>query len=218
MTRADRRRTVTGRMSGAAEVVRRRARADARRRRSDGQFIVLSLPAARGVAGVVNEQTGLIGARTAGRVGPINNQRQWSKIDEMVRRSPDDGAEFALGGSKPESLADSGGFYYAPTILDRVSPDLDIVRNEVFGPVVVRAASATSRSNRRIASGRMLGGDGATHAGAGSCAVIAATGIVPAGSRSRPGRGGDVAVVRDRLKPRSGRRRRSPRQALSRSG
>ncbi|GGF42298.1 aldehyde dehydrogenase [Aliidongia dinghuensis] len=70
------------------------------------------------------------------QIGPINNARQWHKIDEMVRRGLADGASLATGGQKPAALADTGGFYYAPTILDRVSPAMEISREEVFGPVV----------------------------------------------------------------------------------
>jgi acyl-CoA reductase-like NAD-dependent aldehyde dehydrogenase len=72
----------------------------------------------------------------ATHIGPINNARQWSKIDQMVRQGIGAGAALATGGSKPAGLADSGGFYYAPTILDRVMPEMEIARKEVFGPVV----------------------------------------------------------------------------------
>jgi len=60
-------------------------------------------------------------------VGPINNARQWAKIDQMVRDGVAEGAVLAAGGKKP---------YYAPTILDRVEPAMTIAREEVFGPVV----------------------------------------------------------------------------------
>lgn len=69
-------------------------------------------------------------------IGPINNLRQWNKIDEMVRQGVAEGATLATGGRKPDGLADSGGFYFAPTILDNVSPEMTLSREEVFGPVV----------------------------------------------------------------------------------
>lgn len=69
-------------------------------------------------------------------IGPINNARQWSKIDDMVRQGVAEGASLATGGRKPDDLVASGGFYYAPTILDRVTPAMAISREEVFGPVV----------------------------------------------------------------------------------
>ncbi|MHC1550505.1 aldehyde dehydrogenase family protein [Phyllobacterium sp. K27] len=69
-------------------------------------------------------------------IGPINNERQWSKIDQMVREGVADGAMLATGGKKPEALDASGGYYYAPTILDQVDPAMTIAKEEVFGPVV----------------------------------------------------------------------------------
>jgi acyl-CoA reductase-like NAD-dependent aldehyde dehydrogenase len=72
----------------------------------------------------------------ATQIGPINNARQWSKIDHMVQRGIGEGAALASGGRKPADLEQTGGFYYAPTILDQVRPEMEIAREEVFGPVV----------------------------------------------------------------------------------
>ncbi|MBN8190101.1 aldehyde dehydrogenase family protein [Salipiger thiooxidans] len=72
----------------------------------------------------------------ATQIGPVNNQRQWSKIDAMVREAVSQGAEITSGGAKPEGLAASGGFFFAPTVVDRVTPQMTIANEEVFGPVV----------------------------------------------------------------------------------
>lgn len=69
-------------------------------------------------------------------IGPINNERQWQKIDQMVREGINEGAQLAAGGCKPSHLESSGGYYYAPTILDAVKPSMTIAQEEVFGPVV----------------------------------------------------------------------------------
>lgn len=70
------------------------------------------------------------------QIGPINNLRQWSKIDELVQKGIGEGATLVAGGGKPTELQETGGFYYAPTILDNVSPQATLSREEVFGPVV----------------------------------------------------------------------------------
>lgn len=70
------------------------------------------------------------------QIGPINNLRQWTKISDMVRQGIDEGAELATGGARPRELEETGGFYYAPTILDNVAPEATISKEEVFGPVV----------------------------------------------------------------------------------
>jgi len=70
------------------------------------------------------------------QVGPINNLRQWNKIGEMVTLGLNEGATLAAGGSRPQSLEETGGFYFAPTILDNVAPSATLFSEEVFGPVV----------------------------------------------------------------------------------
>lgn len=75
-------------------------------------------------------------ADPATQIGPINNRRQLERIAGMVRAAADAGARLATGGGCPEALRGTGGFYYAPTILDGVTPGAPIAREEVFGPVL----------------------------------------------------------------------------------
>ena len=72
----------------------------------------------------------------ASQIGPINNRRQFDKIRDMVGRAVSAGSALAAGGGCPDELAATGGFFFAPTILDRVAPDAPIARDEVFGPVL----------------------------------------------------------------------------------
>lgn len=72
----------------------------------------------------------------ATHVGPINNRRQWQKISEMVGAGVTEGARIAAGGGRPASFEATGGFYFAPTILDDVTPQMSVAREEIFGPVV----------------------------------------------------------------------------------
>ena len=66
------------------------------------------------------------------RVGPLIHPRQLERVSGFVSRALEAGAKALLGGG-PHSL---GGLYYQPTILSGVAPDAEIVRNEVFGPVL----------------------------------------------------------------------------------
>lgn len=72
----------------------------------------------------------------ATQIGPINNRRQFEKIGEMVSSAASSGARIATGGACPEALRETGGYFFAPTILDGVSPESEIAREEVFGPVL----------------------------------------------------------------------------------
>jgi 5-carboxymethyl-2-hydroxymuconic-semialdehyde dehydrogenase len=71
--------------------------------------------------------------RTKGvRVGPLIHPRQLARVSGYVARALEAGAHALLGGA-PHAL---GGLYYQPTILSDVGPDAEIVKNEVFGPVL----------------------------------------------------------------------------------
>lgn len=70
----------------------------------------------------------------ATQIGPISNARQWSRINAMVAHSRSEGAVIAAGGERPDNLP--SGYFYAPTVIDAVTPDMQIAREEVFGPVV----------------------------------------------------------------------------------
>lgn len=70
------------------------------------------------------------------RIGPINNRAQWCKVDAMMQAAVAAGARLVIGGATPDALSSSGGFFYAPTILDAVTPGMDIAREKVFGRVL----------------------------------------------------------------------------------
>lgn len=74
--------------------------------------------------------------RTETEVGPVNNSAQFAKIGAMVRAGVDDGATLAAGGDRPDGLRDDPGYYFAPTVLSDVSPNMTIAKEEVFGPVL----------------------------------------------------------------------------------
>jgi malonate-semialdehyde dehydrogenase (acetylating)/methylmalonate-semialdehyde dehydrogenase len=73
-------------------------------------------------------------------VGPVISCTARDRIRVWIDRGVESGAVLVLDGRAPESGED-GGAFVGPTILDRVSPDMDIAREEVFGPVlcVIRA-------------------------------------------------------------------------------
>ncbi|MFD2237541.1 aldehyde dehydrogenase family protein [Aureimonas populi] len=95
------------------------------------------------------------------QIGPINNARQWAKIDEMVKEGLAAGARLAAGGEKPQELAATGGYYYAPTILDEVDPAARIAQAEIFGPVVAVTPFDTEEEAVALANGTPYGLAGA---------------------------------------------------------
>lgn len=104
-----------------------------------------------------------VGAPTdpATQIGPINNQRQLDKIGSMVTAATSSGARVATGGGCPDALRSTGGFFFAPTILDGVAPDASIAREEVFGPVLAVLPFDTEEEAVAIANATPYGLAGA---------------------------------------------------------
>jgi acyl-CoA reductase-like NAD-dependent aldehyde dehydrogenase len=67
-------------------------------------------------------------------MGPLNNEPTAAKMDEHVGDAVDRGAELVAGGSRASGFPT--GLYYEPTVLDRVSEEMEVAREETFGPIV----------------------------------------------------------------------------------
>lgn len=73
--------------------------------------------------------------RTDIDLGPKVNQAEVEKIERMVARAQEQGAEVALGGRRPSGEQFQKGFWYEPTVLTNVRNDMDIMQQEIFGPI-----------------------------------------------------------------------------------
>ncbi len=69
-------------------------------------------------------------------MGPIISKRQVETIEGYVRTGKSEGAEVVAGGSRPADPALARGFYFQPTLLDRVDPSMRVAQEEIFGPVL----------------------------------------------------------------------------------
>jgi acyl-CoA reductase-like NAD-dependent aldehyde dehydrogenase len=67
-------------------------------------------------------------------MGPLNNEPVAAKMDEHVRDALDRGAELVAGGARAAGFPTQ--LYYEPTVLDRVSEEMEVARDETFGPIV----------------------------------------------------------------------------------
>ena len=69
-------------------------------------------------------------------MGPIISKKQLDTVDNYVRIGEKEGARIAAGGGRPADPSLAKGFFYQPTLLDRVSPDMRVAQEEIFGPVL----------------------------------------------------------------------------------
>ncbi|MEN8199042.1 MAG: NAD-dependent succinate-semialdehyde dehydrogenase [Thermodesulfobacteriota bacterium] len=63
--------------------------------------------------------------------GPLIDLNAVLKVEEQIRDACDKGAKIVAGGKR----ADGGGFFFEPTVLVDVTPDMKIAHEETFGPV-----------------------------------------------------------------------------------
>jgi len=69
-------------------------------------------------------------------MGPIVDEKQFKNVLKYIDIGREDGAELLTGGGRAtgENLED--GYFVEPTIFDRVTPDMRIAQEEIFGPVL----------------------------------------------------------------------------------
>ncbi|MEZ5743322.1 MAG: aldehyde dehydrogenase family protein [Sphingomonadaceae bacterium] len=65
--------------------------------------------------------------------GPLVSQEQFERVMGYIEAGKRDGASVAVGGDTPSD----NGYYVNPTVLVDVNPQMSVVREEIFGPVVV---------------------------------------------------------------------------------
>ncbi len=68
-------------------------------------------------------------------IGPLVNQAQFDRVQDFIRRGQAQGATLITGGEgRPVSL--DKGYFVRPTVFADVSNDMDIAKEEIFGPVL----------------------------------------------------------------------------------
>ncbi|HXS96819.1 MAG TPA: aldehyde dehydrogenase [Candidatus Limnocylindrales bacterium] len=65
--------------------------------------------------------------------GPLINEAGFRKVEGLVKSAAAAGANVLTGGKRADR---EGGFYYEPTVVVNCRQDMEIVKREVFGPVV----------------------------------------------------------------------------------
>ena len=67
-------------------------------------------------------------------IGPLVSEAAREKVERLVADAVAKGAGVVCGGRRPPGL--NRGWFYEPTILTGCTPDMAVLREEVFGPVV----------------------------------------------------------------------------------
>ena len=72
--------------------------------------------------------------QTACRIGPLIEKAHLEKVLGHIEQAKSEGARLVCGGERV--LTETGGYFVQPTIFDDVTPEMQLAREEVFGPVL----------------------------------------------------------------------------------
>jgi malonate-semialdehyde dehydrogenase (acetylating) / methylmalonate-semialdehyde dehydrogenase len=70
-------------------------------------------------------------------MGPVITCAARDRITGLIDRGVSEGAALVVDGRRPSVPGHDAGFFVGPTLFDRVTPQMTIYREEIFGPVLV---------------------------------------------------------------------------------
>ena len=89
------------------------------------------------------------------QIGAVNSLRQLEANLNFVTDARAEGGDVLTGGTR--IMADTGGYYMAPTVVTRVKPDHRLFRSEVFGPVLAVTTFDDEDQALRLANASVYG-------------------------------------------------------------
>jgi acyl-CoA reductase-like NAD-dependent aldehyde dehydrogenase len=89
------------------------------------------------------------------QLGPLVSAEQHERVLGYIASGREQGAELLAGGEA--ALAESGGYFVAPTLFSATSDDIAIAREEIFGPVLVASPYDTLEEVARRANDNEYG-------------------------------------------------------------
>ncbi len=90
-------------------------------------------------------------------MGPIVSEQQFERVMSYIGYGKQEGAKLLTGGGPPGDASLQKGFFVAPTVFDRVKPEMRIGREEIFGPVMSVMTWSDFDEMIAIANGVMYG-------------------------------------------------------------
>ncbi len=69
-------------------------------------------------------------------LGAIISAEAKARIEKYITQAESEGAKILLDGRSTSVPGKEGGFYIGPTIIDYVTPDMAVAKEEIFGPVI----------------------------------------------------------------------------------
>jgi phenylacetaldehyde dehydrogenase len=67
-------------------------------------------------------------------MGPLVSEEQFARVTGYIESGTKEGAKIKTGGTKGSN---TGGYFVTPTVITDTKPSMKVVREEIFGPVLV---------------------------------------------------------------------------------
>ncbi|HET7578912.1 MAG TPA: betaine-aldehyde dehydrogenase [Bacillales bacterium] len=93
--------------------------------------------------------------------GPLISSGHREKVEKYVEAGKQEGANLVIGGARPENPELEKGFFYLPTLFTDCTSDMQIVQEEVFGPVLTVERFKDEAEAVRLANDTIYGLAGA---------------------------------------------------------
>jgi aldehyde dehydrogenase (NAD+) len=89
--------------------------------------------------------------KEGGHLGPLSSRVQFDKVQGLIKKGIEEGANVVAGGpGKPDGL--DIGYFVKPTVFSGVSNDMTIAQEEIFGPVLTMISFDTEEQAIEIAN------------------------------------------------------------------
>ncbi len=69
-------------------------------------------------------------------LGAVISKESMDRINSYITSAEKQGAKILLDGRNAKVAGKEDGFYVGPTVIDYVTPDMDVAKEEIFGPVI----------------------------------------------------------------------------------
>lgn len=90
-------------------------------------------------------------------MGPSVTAESINRVEAMVNKSVAMGAKVEVGGKRPEGKAFEKGYWFEPSVLSNVTPDMPVAEEEIFGPVLPIIAVKDYQEALQISNSREEG-------------------------------------------------------------
>ena len=77
-----------------------------------------------------------LGTNPQTEVGPLINSAQLQRVSHYLEIARAEGTKVLIGGEVANTGSLEHGFFFQPTVLDEVTPEMRVAKEEIFGPVV----------------------------------------------------------------------------------